>query len=227
MELQEIAILWICQDISVEGGSMKYYSYVIPRDYGFAPNPYYGYCTLATCKPRIRNSAQLGDWIAAYGASGTNVHKKLVVLMKVGEILSFDQYWSDTRFIKKKPVFNRSMSCMYGDNIYHHVGGKWSQELSHHSMADGSINYVNLNRDTQTDRVLVATQFYYFGNNAIEIPKEFEMLIGYGRNHRISRDERKINEFINFINENFELGRNGVPYSRMSGKFAHYKGEKR
>lgn len=226
MELQEIAILWICQDINVEVIGMKYYSYVIPRDYGFAPNPYFGYCTLATCKPRIRKSAQIGDWIAAYGGAGTEVQKKLVVLMKVGEILSFDQYWSDIRFIKKKPVFNKSMYCMYGDNIYHHIDNEWTQELSHHSMADGSINYANLDRDTQTDRVLIATQFYYFGNNAIDIPKEFELLIGHGRNHRISRDERKINEFIESINKNFEMGRHGVPYSRISGKFAHYKGGK-
>jgi len=204
---------------------MKYYSYVIPRDYGFAPNPYFGYCTLATCKPRIRKSAQIGDWIAAYGGAGTKVHKKLVVLMKVTEILSFDQYWGDTRFIKKRPVFNRSMSCMYGDNIYHNIDDKWTQELSHHSKTDGSINYANLNRDTQANRVLVATQFYYFGNNAIEIPKEFEVLIARGRNHKNHYDEKISNKFIGFINENFETGIYGVPYSRKSGQFAHFRGD--
>ena len=204
---------------------MKYFSYVIPRDYGFAPNPYFGYCTLATCKPIIRKSAIIGDWIAAYGASGTVVHEKLVVVMKVDEILSFDQYWSDVRFEKKKPVFNRSVSCMYGDNIYHHVEEKWAQELSHHSMTDGSINYVNLNRDTQTDKVLVATQFYYFGNNAIEIPKEFDLLIGKGRNHKNRYFDKICDKFIDFITENYEVGIHGVPYSRKSGKFAHYKGE--
>lgn len=220
----EVTIQWTYRDISVEVAYMKYYSYVIPRDYGFAPNPYFGYCTLATCKPRIRKSARVGDWIAAYGGARTEVHKKLVVLMNVDEILTFDQYWNDKRFVKKRPVFNRSISCMYGDNIYHHVGEKWTQELSHHSMADGSINYLNLNRDTQADRVLVAKQFYYFGNNAIEIPKEFGVLIGSGRNHRNFHDEKIIHKFINFMNENFETGIHGVPYSRKSGQFAHYRG---
>lgn len=224
MVVLEVTIQWIYRDISVEVAYMKYYSYVIPRDYGFAPNPYFGYCTLATCKPRIRNSARIGDWIAAYGGAGTEVHKKLVVLMNVDEILTFDQYWNDKRFVKKRPVFNRSMSCMYGDNIYHHIGEKWTQELSHHSNADGSINYLNLNRDTKADRVLVATKFYYFGNNAIEIPKEFEVLIGSGRNHKNYYDEKIINKFINFMTENFETGINGVPYSRKSGQFAHYRG---
>mgnify|MGYP000484177426 CR=1 FL=1 len=204
---------------------MRYYSYVIPRDYGFAPNPYFGYCTLATCKPIIRKSAQIGDWIAGYGGSGSELHRKLVVLMKVDEIITFDQYWDDVRFEKKRPVFNRAIFCMYGDNIYHHIEKQWTQELSHHSMTDGSINYANLNRDTQTDRVLVATQFYYFGNNAIEIPKEFNYLIGSGRNHRIYQDEEKINKFVAFISENYEVGIHGIPYSRKSGKFAHYRGE--
>lgn len=47
---------------------------------------------------------------------------------------------------------------MYGDNIYHHIGGKWMQEPSYHSKVDGRINNVNLNRDTQTDRVLIAAE---------------------------------------------------------------------
>ena len=74
---------------------MKIYSYVIPRDFGFAPNPYFGYCTLATCKPRIRKGAQIGDWIAAYGSASTMFREKLVVLMRVGETMTFDEYWDD------------------------------------------------------------------------------------------------------------------------------------
>lgn len=205
---------------------MKYYSYVIPRDYGFAPNPYFGYCTLATCKPRIRKSAQKDDWIAAYGASNTKLCKKLVMLMRVGEILTFDEYWDDIRFTNKRPVFNRGMFCAYGDNIYHHIDGNWMQEPSHHSMVDGSINNANLETDTKVDRVLVATEYYYFGNNAIEIPREFNALIGSGRNHRVHTDKNIIDELINFVSENYVMGIHGIPYSRVNGAFAHYRGEK-
>lgn len=204
---------------------MKYYSYVIPRDFGFAPNPYFGYCTLATCKPRIRASAEIGDWIAAYGAAGTELHQKLLMLMQVSQVLSFDQYWEDSRFIQKRPVFNRGTFCAYGDNIYHHVDGHWMQESSHHSMMDGSINYANLNRDTGTDRILVAERFYYWGNNAIDIPKEFDGLIGSGRNHRICHDEKLIGNFVNFIKKTYITGIQGIPCSRVTGSFAHYRGE--
>lgn len=202
---------------------MKLYSYVIPRDYGFAPNPYFNYCTLATCKPRIRRCAQIGDWVSAYGAARTSLHEKLVVLLQIGEILTFDEYWEDVRFKSKRPVFNKGMIYMYGDNIYHHVGEEWVQEPSHHSLEDGSINYANLNRDIQTDRVLIATEFYYFGNNAIDIPQKFDKLIGRGRNHTVCRDESIIEEFIDYISINYDKGIQGIPYCRRPGEFVHYR----
>lgn len=226
MGLLEIVILQAWLIIHVRGERiMKLYSYVIPRDYGFAPNPYFNYCTLATCKPIIRRCAQVGDWIAAFGAASTLIHEKLVVLMRVGETLTFDQYWNDSRFISKHPSFNKGVIHMYGDNIYHHEGENWVQERSHHSMEDGSINYINLNRDTGTDRVLIATEYYYFGNNAITIPQEFNMLIAHGIGHRVSTDTDVIGNFISYMMDNYEMKVQGTPYSRKMGKFAHYKGE--
>lgn len=211
--------------IPVLGDTMKIFSYVIPRDFGFAPNPYFNYCTLATCKPRIRKSAQIGDWIAAFGAANTIIRKKLVMLMRVEEILTFDEYWEDGRFTKKRPIFDRGGFCAYGDNIYHHIDGQWMQEPSHHSMADGSINYANLMRDTQTDRVLISQEYYYFGNNAVDIPEEFEEVIKIGRNHNVIEDNKLIEEFLMYIRANYEIGIHGVPYSKKSGIFIQYKGE--
>ena len=217
-------ILLIYQDINVREGQMKFYKYVIPRDFGFAPNPYHGYCTLATCKPRIRSSANIGDWIAGYGASNSKIKKKLIILMKVSEIISFDEYWTDERFQIKKPLFNRSITFMYGDNIYHQNDGKWCQEASHHSNEDGSINYENLNRDTSINRVLISEEFFYFGSNAIDIPQKFNELIGFGRNHRINENEILIHQFINFVQSENINGIHGLPYNRKEGAFGHYKG---
>ena len=90
---------------------MKLYSYVIPRDYGFAPNPYFGYCTLATCKPIIRRCSQVGDWIAAFGAAGTTVRGKLVVLMRVEETLPFDEYWEEIKGFKNSMWSHPRRTC--------------------------------------------------------------------------------------------------------------------
>ena len=144
--------------------------------------------------------------------------------MKVEESESFDEYWKDERFTNKKPVFNKGAKFMYGDNIYHKENGKWRQERSHHSNEDGSVNYANLKRDTGTNRVLIATDFYYFGNNAIEIPKEFNPIIHKGRNHGVITDQMIINGFIRYLKTNYNEKIYGVPYSRVTGKFANYGG---
>lgn len=207
---------------------MKLYTYIITRDYGFAPNPYGGMCTLATCKPQIRRGAVIGDWIAAFGGMNTPVRGKLVMLMQVEKVCSYDEYWEDEQYSKKKPIFNRSMNEAYGDNIYHHVDGKWMQELSHHSNSDGSINYTNLSRDTGTDRVLISTSnYYYFGNNAIEVPDIFKDFANCGRGHRVFCDDVIINQFVDYVFTNNPYpGINGIPFNRRVGEFAHYKGER-
>jgi hypothetical protein len=55
---------WLAKGSDVlidEGATLR--SYVITSDTGFAPNVTGGYCTLATCKPRIRRNADVGEWI--------------------------------------------------------------------------------------------------------------------------------------------------------------------
>ena len=146
--------------------------YVIRYDYGFAPNPFYGYCTLATCKPDIRKSAQVGDWILGVGGADLGqARRKCILLMKVSEKMSFEEYWNDARFSLKKPARNGSNIQMIGDNIYHKdLNGGWLQEDSRHSNPDGTIHRDNLKRDTgTTNQVLISKNFFYFGSKAIPI----------------------------------------------------------
>lgn len=147
------------------------YAYIITRDFGFAPNPFHGHCTLATCKPGIRKSAKVGDWILGVGGANLEqVKHKCILLMKVTEKISFNNYWRDSRFSIKKPARNGSHVQMLGDNIYHQDdNNQWIQEDSHHSNADGSFNMTNLERDTSADQVLISEHFYYFGDKAIEV----------------------------------------------------------
>ena len=159
------------------------FSYIVARDYGFAPNPFYGVLTLATCKPGIRRKASVGDFII--GCSNKASGNKLIYMAKVSEILTFDQYWNDPRFAKKKPVMNGSLKKLYGDNIYHHDdAGNWMQEDSHHTNDDGTINQYNLTRDTgHTDRVLICNEFVFLGKSMFNIPAEYGSCIYRGRNY--------------------------------------------
>lgn len=157
------------------------YAYAITRDFGFAPNPFHGLCTLATCKPGIRKSAKVGDWIMGIGGSSLpSVKRRCILLMKVSEKVSFQDYWDHERFSLKKPVRNGSRVQMLGDNIYHKdKSGRWIQEDSHHSNPDGTPNPINLDRDTgRTDQALVSNYFLYFGSGALPVDLDS---IGYER----------------------------------------------
>ena len=150
---------------------MRYFSYIVDRDYGFAPNPFYKVCTLAACKPVIRRVASVGDWIFGTGSVSKGLQGKLIYAMQVTEKLTFNAYWNDPRFERKRPVMNGSLKQMYGDNIYHQADdGQWLQENSHHALEDGSINIKNLKKDTSGVYVLASSHFYYFGKSCIDIP---------------------------------------------------------
>ena len=150
------------------------YTYVLRCDTGFAPNPFFGACTLATCKPRIRKRAVAGDWVAGFGSRKDGREGLLVYAMRVEEVLSFDAYWADPRFASKKPNLNGSRKQRAGDNVYHRGSdGAWVQEESLHSRSGCRPDLAHLNRDTSVPRVLVSTSFAYFGADAIEIPREF------------------------------------------------------
>ena len=71
---------------------MKLYSYVVRYDFGFAPNPFHGFCTLATCKPGIRRTASVGDWVIGTGSADYDLVGRLVYAMKVAEVLDFNAY---------------------------------------------------------------------------------------------------------------------------------------
>jgi hypothetical protein len=178
----------------------KIFIYVVDRDFGFAPNPFHGVCTLATCKPHIRRSAGVGDWVVGMGGRRLKATGKCVFAMQVSEVITFDQYWNDKRFVSKKPVRNGSKKVLVGDNIYHRGSQSWLQADSHHSNADGSINLINLEKDTSANAVLISDNFYYFGASAAAVPSEIIERLGYenGIGHRTFASEDGV-EFLAWL----------------------------
>ncbi len=191
---------------------MKYYSYVVARDFGFAPNPFGKHCTLATCKHKIRKKASVGHWI--FGITSKTKGNRLIFAMKVDKKITFNEYWELPEFQYKKPVLNGSLKQMYGDNIYHldEKTNKWFQADSHHSLDNGEINYENLNRDTSGEFVLIASEFYYFGKENIEIPEKLKTEFSVGRGHKCVKEKDAV-ELIKWLSENFEMGFQGDPNS--------------
>ncbi len=165
----------------------RVFIYVVDRDLGFAPNPFHGYCSLATCKPGIRKSASINDWVIGMGGGRLKATGCCVYAMRVDEKISFNEYWHNPIYNDKKPVRNGTKRMLVGDNIYHqNKSGECLQANSHHSHEDGSINIHNMENDTQSNNVLLSYHFWYFGQSAPELPNDLFTAIGYN-NQRMYR----------------------------------------
>ncbi|UGY16755.1 hypothetical protein HAP48_0004190 [Bradyrhizobium septentrionale] len=175
--------------LAAENAMARVYFYVVARDFGFAPNPFHGMCTLATCKPTIRRTVRAGDWVVGMGGTKLNAVGRCIYAMQVTDALTFEKYWEGLEFRAKRPVRNGSRKTIVGDNIYHRSPSskKWQQEDSHHSKPDGSPDPHNIQHDTQTNRVLISSHFYYFGRTAPLVPEEILGDLGFrnGIGHRV------------------------------------------
>lgn len=178
------------------------YIYVVRYDFGFAPNPFEGVCTFACCMPVIRRTAKIGDWLVGMGGSELKATGRCIYAMRVTGELSFNEYWNSERFRGKRPVRHGSRKTMVGDNIYHTdpKSGKWLQENSVHSQPNGQQDLANTEHDTQTDRILISEEFFYFGEKAPTVPSKMLDEIGYrnGRGHRVY-SQQECQRLLNWI----------------------------
>lgn len=203
----------------------RLYSYVVRYDSGFAPNPFYQYCTLATCKPAIRRSANPGDWIVGSGSNDRKVKLggRLVYAMRVTETVTFDAYAADPRFASKIPYRNGSRKQSCGDNIYFRDNptATWQQRDSFHSRDDGTTNEQHVRRDTAVNRVLISDDFVYFGGNGPDFPHYLQDSRGRsvcksGIGRTCFEDPRLIEEFERWISSLGVKGYQSAPFEWMT-----------
>ena len=146
---------------------MHLYTYVVRYDLGLAPNPYHGFCTLAVCKPGIREGAQVGHWVLGTGSARKGIGRGgyAVYAMRVTEKLSFEQYWIDKRFRKKRPNLEALPKKAAGDNFYFRdqKSGKWRQIPAYH------LN--QMEKDTAVNCVLISNDFVYWGGSGPLVPE--------------------------------------------------------
>ena len=196
---------------------MNCFRYKMDHDYGFAPNPFHGVLSLATCKGlQLRHNSLLniGDWIVGLGSVAMGNLGRIIYAMQVEKKITFDQYWDDPQYQIKKPVINGSLVQMYGDNAYHTVEGKVVQEHCAHSLKGGGINKEHLRRDSEGKYVLLSKRFYYFGENCPKLPREFAYIDNNSRSTKfwdLCDEDDKINAFVNWLDETYGVGIHGDP----------------
>lgn len=185
---------------------MKLYSYIVKNDVGLAPNPFWGYCTLAVCTPNHMGiKAQKDDWII--GTTSVSRGSKLVYAMQVSETHPFEKYYVDVRFEKKKPVVHGSWCERCGDNMYYKgEQGQWVQHRTIHHRSPEIIK-----KDLKHPTVFIAEYFYYFGDKAIVMPPEYQELIWKRQGVKSDYDGEVVEKFLGWLKENFSSGILGKP----------------
>ena len=185
---------------------MRLFTYKMTHDTGFAPNPFWGFLTLTTCKPKIREYKRPGDWIAGFTSKtlcGDQVgEERLAFLMQVGEKIALADYINDTRFqskIPREPPAATVHRC--GDNIY--------RPLVRH--ARDARDFIQLpNRHHGPDRkdhdlsgrnALIASRFAYFGQEALPVPPELRPNVPAGQSGHgtETRDLVRVTRFIDYF----------------------------
>ncbi len=183
----------------------KLYSYIIKHDTGFAPNPFFGFCTLACCKPSIRRvigrSFDPSRSIWVVGISPKSRENRLIYAMRVTEVLTFERYYRDKRFALKRPQFRSGVVCKCGDNIYKPLkNGSYFQLRSTHSHRDGSEDAAKKLTDVGKGRyVLISSHFWYFGRDALILPTDLRYIASVGRGHRSKFERPLLKVFGEFI----------------------------
>lgn len=183
----QIAPLY-CSLILPQGAHMRrarLFSYVVDHDTGYAPNPYFGFCTLCRCKHRdspnkprnIVERAAPGDWIVGTGGADLSKsagHHKIVYAMKVEQKITRGEYFLSRAFACKKPSGKEGEYRARGDNL----------SPSNKFEAEGQF-------------VLISRRhFYYFGNKPIKIPMgRFPHLEKSGPGFRSSFDVEYVTRF--------------------------------
>ena len=187
--------LFIFYEANRIGKKMKLYSYVVKCDTGFAPNPFYRYCTLAACTPNHMGICpQKGDWIIGTGAVAKG--NRLIYAMQVSDKMPFDQYYKNPSFERKKPVIeSKDYRRRCGDNIYYRdKAGHWQQ---HPSSFHNTKNQKK--QDLKHPYVFIAKRFCYFGCKAKKIPREYNNLIWKRQGVKCFHDPEDIEGFLAWL----------------------------
>ena len=153
----------------------RLYSYKMHHDNGFAPNPYFGVLTLATCMSKMRQNTKVGNWIAGWTSRKTATstplgEERLIYLAKVTDKIRIAEYWD--RFPMKRPS-NADEKSTRGDNIYcpdsSSHGGLRLAESIYRRPTDAA----KISKDLNGGFVLICEEYCFFGADApLEIPTQ-------------------------------------------------------
>lgn len=184
----------------------RLYSYVLRFDDGAAPNPFWEICTLTICKPVIRRTAQIGDWVIGTGSKNSRINNgkiydlsdSVVYAMKITNIKSLKDYdiFCQKNLQNKIPKWlDRDWRKRMGDCIYNYANG------SEPKLREGVHNELNRERDLGGQNALLSSHFYYFGEEPRLLPNNLKEIIKQNQGHKKIERKDLIENFESWIKQ--------------------------
>lgn len=157
----------------------RLFTYNIRHDTGYAPNPFFGVCTLNTCKPQIRREANEGDWIVALKRD------RVVCVMRITKKMTMAEYWHYcVRHLPEKipPQTDRNGDPrrLVGDCQYDFSSGNAQILQGRHK--PGQVQ-----TDLSGKNALLSEHFVYFGNLEMRLPRELVPIAQYSNGNWIGQ----------------------------------------
>jgi hypothetical protein len=180
-------------------GYMKLYSYCLRWDDGAAPNPFWGICTLAICKPAIRRTAKTDDWVVGLGSANSpigDIADSVVYAMRVIDIRSLWGYdiLCQRKYQGKIPDWNSSdFTRRVGDCIYDYSQG------SPPKLRPSVHSERNRKTDLGGENALISSHFYYFGNQPVKLPHDLKPLVCKQQGHKVKINQPYAEPFVQWI----------------------------
>ncbi len=139
-----------------------------------------GLLSLAICKPRIRSTAERGDWIFGFAANSLDQDNRLIYIAQVTEKICNGDYYRQKCFVSR------------ADCIYQLHGDKyvWRCGALHHG-PEHLVHDLGKPPDYKNISVLLSREFRYFGKEGTaEYKSRYRLLKqaveGLGRGHRVN-----------------------------------------
>ncbi len=198
---------------------MRLFSYKMTHDSGFAPNPFHGVLTLATCKPGIRRTKKPGDWVAGFSSKTLrNLARKeevnidqdaLLWLGRVTEVVPLNRYFHDRRFRLKRPRGPADP----GDNIYRPLTPQPAGPDEYEQLRNSSHGPREAEHDVGGKNALIFEEFFYLGRQGMPVHEDIRIARPSGPTcygYKTEREET-ICDLIRWVRKTWGEGQIGLP----------------
>ena len=169
------------------------WSYVVAYDGGTAPCVDNNLLSLCICKPMIRRSANVGDWIIGFTRRNIGV-KKICYVAEVTKKISMEEYFLE-------PKKRSDKIYKYNNNDFIHNGGNIHSSPKH------------WRTDLGGKFCLISRNFWYFGDKFKKLPSEINELYYPYVGQKKNTNQENLEKLKNFLGS-YEVGIQGKPLDK-------------